>query len=254
MINQYYSKYFRNSKEPYSVTIAGQVIYIVTSPEDVQYLYKQTTTISWLRFVQDIYRWIGISQPNIDKLWQIPTEEQRKMYPVRKFPPNQMVEEYQFHQLLPGEKMDKIAKTFVDYIDESVRWQTLQKRCSYIHHSSSDGLTLSLMDWTAEIFIHATTEIYWGKSIWKVAPNLLTSFLAWEETTWKYVFQLPKFLSRDMYAAKDQLVDGFTAYYGQPKDKREDVTYYVTAAEKELRDISFDDHDIAKVNMLQHWA
>lgn len=230
------------------------MIYVVTSPEDVQNLYKQSAAISWLRFVQDIYRWIGISQPNIDKLWQTPTEEQKITHPMRKLPPNQMVEEYQHHQLLPGEKMDKIAKTFVGYVDESLRWQKLQKRSPFISESSSDAVTLSLMDWTADVFLHTTTEIYWGKSIWEIAPNLIETFLAWEETTWKYVFQLPRFLSRDMYAAKDQLVDAFTAYFGQPSNKREDATYFVKTAEEELRDIAFDDNDIGKVNMLQHWA
>ena len=234
--------------------MAGQVIYIITSPEDVQELYKHTTTISWLRFVQDLYRWIGISQPNIDKLWRAPTEDQKAKDPTRKFPPNQMVEEYQFHQLLPGENLDKIAKTFVRYVDEKVRWQQLQKKCPYIQGSSPNSVKISLMDWTADVFLHTTTEIYWGKTIWEVAPKLIESFLKWEETTWKYVFQLPRFLSRDMYAAKDQLVDAFTAYFEQPKSKRGDATYFVVTAEEELREIGFKDHDVAKVNMLQHWA
>ena len=254
MSDQRSSKHFRNSKEPYSITLAGQVIYVVTSPEDVQSLYKHTATISWTRFVQDIYRWIGISQPNINKLWQPPTVEQKTTHPMRKLPPNQMIEEYQFRQLISGENLEKIAKGMVGYVDERVRWQQLKEKSPYVLKSSSEFVTLSLMDWTADIFIHSLTEIYWGKSIWEVAPNLIETFLKWEETTWKYVFQLPKFLSRDMYAAKDQLVDAFTAYYGQPKNKREDATYYVEAAEEELRDIAFDDHDIGKVNMLQHWA
>ena len=229
------------------------MIYIITCPDDVQHLYKLTETISWLRFVQDIYRWIGISQPNINKLWQPPTVEQKIKHPMRKLPPNQMVEEYQFHQLLPGEKLDKIATTFVTHVNEKIRWELLQKQCASLD-PSSDALTLSLMDWTADVFLHTTTEIYWGKSIWKVAPNLIQSFLKWEETNWKYVFQLPKFLSRDMYAAKDQLVDAFARYFRQPSSERGDATYFVKTAENELRDIGFDDSDLGKANMLQHWA
>ena len=57
-----------------------------------------------------------------------------------------------------------------------------------------------------------------------------------------------------MYAAKNQLVDAFTAYYGLPRNKREDANYFVATAEEELRGIGFNDHDVAKVNMLQHWT
>ena len=172
---------------------------------------------------------------------------------MRKLSPNQMVEEYQFHLLLPGEKLDEITKTFVGHLDEKLRWQQLQSG-SYVLESSGHSVKVSLLDWTAAVFLQVTTEIYWGKTIWEVAPNLIQSFLKWEETTWKYVFQLPAFLSKDMYAAKDQLVDAFTAYFGQPKERRSDANYFVKTAEEELRDINFDDHNIAKVHMLQHWA
>ena len=79
--------------------------------------------------------------------------------------------------------MDKIAKMFVDYIDENVRWQQLQTERPYIFEPSSDSVKISLMDWTADVFLHTTTELYWGKGIWQVAPNLIDSFLKWEETT-----------------------------------------------------------------------
>ena len=249
-----YSTYFRNSKEPYSITIAGQVIYIVTSPEDVQTLYKSTLTISWLRFIQDLYRWIGIPQSKIDSLWRVPSEPEKVTYPVQKLPPTQRMSEYHTQQLLPGEKLDTMTQKFLSYVDERLRWQELYASKHCILESSSDSVKLSLMDWTADVFIRASTEIYWGKSIWKVAPNLIDAYLQWEETSWKYVFQLPRFFSRDMYAAKDQLLDGFAAYFGQQKDKREDATYFVTMTEEELRGLAFSDHDVGKVNMLQYWG
>lgn len=234
--------------------MAGQVIYVITSPEDLANMYKQTTGISWLRFVQDLYRWMGISQPNIDKLWQSPTKETQQSHPVRQHPPNDMVEIYQFHQLLPGERLDQISIPFVDFLDKKLRVEHLQRNCPYVLESSLDSIKISVIDWTSDVFIRTTTEIYWGKSIWKVAPNLFESFLTWEKTSWKYIFQLPRFLSEDMYAARAQLVDAFTAYFGQPKNKRADCNYFVQAAEEELRDVAIDEHDIAKVQMLQHWA
>lgn len=57
-----------------------------------------------------------------------------------------------------------------------------------------------------------------------------------------------------MYAAKDQLVNAFAAYFSLPNGERTDANYFVKTAEEELRDIGFNDHDLGKVHMLQHWA
>lgn len=234
--------------------MAGKVIYVITAPEDLANMYKQVTGISWVRFIQDLYRWMGISQHNMEKLWSNPTKETRLSHPIRKHPPQDMVEEYQFHQLLPGEELDRISKPFVDLVDQKLRLDNLWENCPYVLESSPDSIKISVIDWTSNVFIRATTEIYWGKSIWKIAPSLLESFLAWERTSWKYIFQFPRFLSGDMYAARAQLFDAFTAYFGQPREKREDANYFVKAAEEELRDIAIDERDMGKIHMLQHWA
>ena len=234
--------------------MAGQTIYVITSPEDVQSLYKNTTTISWLHFVQDLYRWIGFSQSNIDKLWQVPLGESKSPDLAPRLTPNEMIVKYQHRQLLPGEKMNEISKLFVEQITDRLRWENVCRGPDYIQERRGDSVTLSLIHWTSDVFIRTTTEAYWGKSIWSVAPSLIEHFLNWEATTWKYVFQLPHFLSREMYRARDQLIGAFTRYYGQPDHLRSDTAYFVPTAEAELRDIAFDDGEIAKVHMLQHWA
>ncbi len=166
-----------------------------------------------------------------------------------------MVESYQHNQLLPGAKMDKLAEYFVAEVDVKLQWQRLyDEPRPYVNIISRDVMHLSLMDWTADVFINTTTEMYWGKSIWKCDPALTDSFLKWEETTWKYVFQLPRFLSKDMYTARDRLIGAFRLYFAQPNAERADANYFVKTAEEELRDIEFGDFDVAKANMLQHWA
>ena len=234
--------------------IAGQVVYVITSPDDVQSLYKHTTTLSWQRFVQDLYHWMGISHSSIDKLWQAPTEEQRLLHPDRKLPPNEMVEQYEHRQLLPGESLDRFSEKFMEHLGKKLQWHQIQQDSAYTIENHFEWTKISLMDWTADIFLHTITELYWGKSIWQVAPNLIDSFRIWEQTTWKYVFRLPRFWSKDMYEAKDQIVDAFMAYFGLPKEKRKDTNYFVAAAEEELRDIALNDHDLARINMLQLWA
>ncbi|KAL8841956.1 MAG: hypothetical protein Q9176_002892 [Flavoplaca citrina] len=165
-----------------------------------------------------------------------------------------MIEEYQRHQLLPGRKLDNFAKAFVCHVDKMVSWQQVQVHVSSSRPVVSASVDISLMDWTTDVFLHATTETYWGRSIWGLAPNLIESFQKWEQTTWKYIFQVPRILSKDIYDARDELIAAFTAYFGQAKTTRADANYFVTTSEQELRDIAFNDNDVGKVHMLQYWA
>ena len=165
-----------------------------------------------------------------------------------------MIEKYEHHQLLPGKHMNDVSQLFLTQVSDRLRWENLTRDHVYVRERQADGVTVSLIDWTSDVFIRATTEAYWGRSIWTVAPNLIDSFRQWEATTWKYVFQLPRIFGKDMYTARDQLIGAFTAYFGQSAMLRQDTSYFVRAAEAELRDIGFGDVDIGRTHMLQHWA
>ena len=184
----------------------------------------------------------------------MPSEEQKLHIPDRSRPPNEMIESYQHRQLLPGSNMEVMAKNFVHQVDAQLKWPRLRSRRKYIREFASDHVKLSLVDWTTDVFLRTTTEAYWGKSIWKVGPELLGSFAVWEASTWKYVYQIPYIFSKDTYAAKDQLIQIFSDYCSLPEDERADSSLFVEMAETELRDIDFGNDDIAKCNMLQHWA
>lgn len=248
-------KYFGNTGQPFAITIGGQSIYILTSADDVEELYKNKTTVSWEFFVQDLYRWIGFSNKAIERLWQPPTEQQKTLTPLRILSPNEMVAEYQRRQLRPGKKLETLARSMIDHIDGLLQWHNLSIGQTRLRGDSEDPLSLSLIEWTSYAFIHSTTEIYWGRSIFKNDPSFLQTYNIWEKTTWKYVFQIPRFLSRDMYLARDRLIDVFTDYFKLPQSERADATsWFVPTAEAEMRDIGLTDRDLGRAHMLQHWA
>ena len=96
--------------------------------------------------------------------------------------------------------------------------------------------------------------MYWGKSMLRVAPQLIPALRKWERCSWKYLYNLPPYMRKETDAAKDELVQGFTAYYALPMSARMDAMEPVSAIEGELRNVDFEDGDVAKVNMLWHWA
>ncbi|KAL8871898.1 MAG: hypothetical protein Q9174_002367 [Haloplaca sp. 1 TL-2023] len=248
--------------EPFTITVGGQRIYVLTSPNDVDELYRNTTTLSWEVFAQDLYRWIGFSPSAIKRLWTPPSEKLKALNPERNvLPPNQMMMEYHHRQLRPGEQLEILSSSMLGHIQERLIWERLGETQStgIISNSGAsrcnDGtMNISLFDLTSHIFINSLTECYWGKKIFVLEPDLLSTFTTWEETNWKYVYQLPRFLSRDMYAARDRLIGAFTRYFALPKSERKDANWFIPRAEKEMRDVGIGDEDLGRAHMLQHWA
>lgn len=191
---------------------------------------------------------------NIEKLWpSIPLKPQKGSIPPKPSP-SQKLFEHRHHHLLPGESLDKISQTFWGFLDKEIQWQRLTARNIHPRASSSGWISINLYDWTTEVFVRTVTEIYWGKSVFTVAPQLIQSLRKWERCSWKYLYNLPPLMSKDTDVAKNELCQGFTKYFGLPKSQRLDAMNPVTAIEAELRNIDFNDSDIAKVNMLWHWA
>ena len=217
-------------------------------------LYKNTITLSWVQYVQNLYDWIGMSKSNIEKLWPSTPIKKFKDSGLPKFSPYQKLREHRHHHLLAADSTDKLSETFRGYHEKELRWQRLTANNAYLRASSSEWVDVSLHDWISEIFIRTSTEIYWGKSVFRVAPQLVTSLRKWERCNWKFLYNLPTFLSKDTATAKNELIQGFTTYFGLPKSQRLDAMTPVGATEDDSRNLDFKDSDIAKINMLWHWA
>lgn len=167
-----------------------------------------------------------------------------------------MIEEYHSQQLLPGGQLNQIATIFVDRLNDRVRWPSQNLSCDHSHvlKAFSGSVTVDVLGWTTHTFIHTVTEIYYGKLMLEIAPDLLKPFHKWEETSWKFLFQIPRFMSKDMYTAKGQLVDFFVAYFKRPEEQRDDANHFVKSVETELRTCGLDTEEVARIHMLSHWA
>lgn len=246
-------KYFRDTKEPYLITLAGESIYVLTSPRDVADVYKNTLTISWYDSIRDLYRWIGLSPSSIEKMWSAPSIEKKHLNPKAR-PSHEMVVEYHRQQLLPGSKVNiLLAEKLIPSLCRSICWESVEAHPACLK-TSTDSVTISLWNWCAETFIIGTTSAYYGERLSKMAPDLLKPFLIWESTNWKYMYRLPSSLSGDMLAAKDEIIDTFHNYFKTSESKRKDAIWYVGVVEDELRQSGLGSDEIAKINMLLHWA
>jgi hypothetical protein len=124
----------------------------------------------------------------------------------------------------------------------------------FVLDRSKDKTTVSLMDLCVDLFITGTGDNFLGHDWYKSHPDFLNAYLIWERTNWKYMFQFPGFLSRDMLSARELMVDSLVQYLRIPRDKKNDASYFFKSTENMLRELGCSEQDMARMLLLHLWA
>lgn len=155
-------------------------------------------------------------------------------------------------QLLPGERLDKLAGKLIRSIDESLQWERMPHL--YYPQSFSREMNISLMKWCGDILIDAAITALFGPLIYQIDSNIAQNFFDFNEDAWKLLFRYPRIAARKMYTAKKNLIDAFEAYFGLPKEQRADSAWLVQELEAEQRKIGIGDRDIATMGLMLLWV
>ncbi|KAL9619140.1 MAG: hypothetical protein Q9160_006229 [Pyrenula sp. 1 TL-2023] len=210
MTNEQRRHYFGNSGEPFSVTIMGEPIYILTSPEDVVAVYKLPKPLDPNPVVQEILRDFGLTKQTVKKIYS-DNFRNGKHYMDASHDDFKL----QFH---PGEKLTLLEQTLLGHIDKSLTWQNMSGRM--LISGSKKERTVSLYKWCAEVIVDAGTRALVGDLLHNIAPDILPQFFIFEEESWKLAFQYPVFAAKNMYSAKQYCDKAFCEYLRLPKEKR----------------------------------
>lgn len=165
-----------------------------------------------------------------------------------------MFNDYHRVQLQPGVNFDdSLHNRTIPGIERTLGFYVSVEHPAVLARSK-DGVTVSLLELCNELFVRGTAESFLGKSVFRVNPDLVNVFRRWERTNWKYMFQMPKFMSKDMVAAKDEIIHTFVDYFRLPYEERSDYNQFIKDSEKLAKEIGFDEMDTAKIFMLHFWA
>lgn len=227
--------------------IAGQMIYVLTSPQDVTEIYRNTKTLTFHEYVQDVMRSIGVSKNGIGKLWHTTTDTKSPKRVKKSLA--EAGEDYYREQLLPGHELDVLWKRIMRFVDTEVTWENLVK------HPVPDGLpNVSLLDWTRDVLLKAVTEAFFGDQLMKLEPQLLDYFTAFDDESWKLTYKYPRQASKNMYQAKDNMVAAIEKYLRLPKDQRPEQAWLIGKLEAETDNVGIDTHDLAAMITSLLWV
>ncbi|KAL8940113.1 MAG: hypothetical protein Q9216_002994 [Gyalolechia sp. 2 TL-2023] len=137
-------QYFSDSREPFSITVAGVELYIITSPQDMSLVYKNTTTLSFDDFIRDLHIAFAMSISGQDKMWNA-SKGKCLLHQA-----NDLHRE----QLHPGPHLNSLTSKVLEQIEFSL--------CSYdvLVKEGHEGRTLSLYSWCADVLVYTVRDVH----------------------------------------------------------------------------------------------
>jgi cholesterol 7alpha-monooxygenase len=235
------------------MTVAGETIYIVPAAHDAAAVWRNSSTISMDPISVKMYTWIGVSEANRSALFSTHAHAQYNEGNQKPLTPTRMMIELHHRQVHPGEKYDHHfrGKTLPALLHDM---DLHRENNLAVLDRSGNFIKISLLKLCMQVFIKGQTDAFLGQAIWKADQDLLSWFMIWEHTNWKYLFQPPEFLSGDMLKAKQKLIGAFAKYLSMPRDERQDAGYFAQATEDMLREVGLSDREIGGILMLHYWA
>ena len=238
-------KYFNGSREPFTITLAGTKLYILTNPRDISTAYRNSSTLSFDIFVKLLIRTCGTSKLIVERLYQDPPPSS-----VRKESLGKAIHKFQVQQSSPGKNLEDVSVVIASYLEKAL---VLQKMATKEDPKAKDLLYLSLKKCCADLVIGASQMAYFGESLSEINPNLAQTFIEFDSHSWQLLYHFPRLISKGMYAAKDSIIDTLTAYFETPGE-RTDAAWVTRLLEREMRALGFTTREMGTLMMLQYWG
>ncbi|KAF2464777.1 cytochrome P450 [Lindgomyces ingoldianus] len=246
--------YFHDDRKPFSITLAGKRLYIITAPQDVTTTCRNSSTLSMDIFTQDVMRGFDVSPWALVRVFQKPGEDFQLINsnPRHKSLAHLTMEHFR-RQLFPGEKLAELGRITLDYINGAVRWECLSSP-KFLLADAGEYREISLLHWCEDVLLQAATQSFFGSALIGLSPNLLDNFLAFDAVSWKLMYRLPRILSQDMEEQKYNLIKAIETYLDLPKEQRPGANWFTEMQEFEMRGLDISTRDIAKLISAIYWV
>ncbi|MCJ1465351.1 hypothetical protein MMC07_003969 [Pseudocyphellaria aurata] len=242
--------------QTYKLTLCGQKLYIMTSPRDISRIYKSTEALTFDDFMRGMLLRLGASSDAVRR-WLPSSGVNTKGHIPGSSDPlphdyGHLGEQLCRKQLLPGQNLDKLQGVLINNIEQSLQWHKLSG--NIVLYYTQEVKTVSLLNWCRDVLLDGATRAFFDESLMQIDPKLFESFYVFDDLSWQLHFGYPRFMSRTMYAAKDQIIDALTVYFKQPQQERKGEVWLIRNLENEMRLLGIEDRDIAAIIMPLYWV
>ncbi|KAI0837162.1 putative cytochrome p450 [Hypoxylon sp. FL0890] len=238
------SKYF-GTKEPYSLTVFGNTLYIVTESYDTTEVYKNDDMLS-----SEIFQGLKATYAKLPK--DKPGFPNPQGVSFGSFVP-----QMHMHQLYSGKNLQVVEDNFRNWFHRSLSLPELKRACFQFATIKTDGSVEMLLGrWCSDISIRSGEAAYFGDVLSQINPNLANDVLAFDDLGWQVMYQYPSFLSHKMSAARAKVQHSFREYLKVPQSQRSasGAIWLINAMEDEAKALGVCDDDIAVLWFNMYWS
>ncbi|KAL4946606.1 cytochrome P450 [Aspergillus oleicola] len=235
---------FGNSRSPFRITSLGKSLYIITDPVDIGEVNRHSQAFTLEPLAQDLLLKFGISKPATERLflpYANPNAKAPRAGPLHAT--DAIIDLYRQH-ISPGKELD----AFVE--GDIIPRLAIILSPTELGLSAREAKKMSLHSLCVQALVNGIVRSYYGETILKIQPDFAARYMDWEKSSWKFLMGLPRFLSRDMLAAKDDMIGLFVEYFSLKPEERGHENFWVESVERLLRDLDLTNEEIARMFML----
>lgn len=209
----------------------GEVLYIVTSPSDVQSIYKEPK-LSFDAVISDFMAGFGSTPDTLQKMFDKKGKSKSWM---------DLSHDDLKLQMHPGEKFEELNNSLLLNIDSWLQWDRIVGFPIMPQPSLTGSKTVSLWKWCYVVLVDSATRSMFGEAIFDIYPDVLENFYSFDEEGWKLPYKLPKFAAKKLYRTLARSQAAFGDFLALPKEQRQDSSWIVKQLEDGMIDLGVKD-------------
>ena len=251
------SNHFKKSYQPFSVRLLGERLYIVSAPQDVAMVYKNSSTFSWDAYLDRLLDAFGLTADARKLSWTRPEHGQFDDTKMRVINPQSktlvhLIEDFYKIQLLPGKQLDIFMGTVLTRLDQSLMWTSMQG--PYVLRSTMETRKLSMKHLCAHLVTDTTTRAMFGDLIFEFEPDLINYMAVFNAWSWACVFGVPSIFTPALSKAKIVLSKAINKYVRTPKHLRHSEAWSITSIIDAAECFGMDEESTTAMLFMIWWA
>lgn len=206
-------------------------MYVITSPPDVAEAFKRADSLGWEGHLNDIFRNFGMNPESLRLSWMKPTASdygpENSVNP-QLLPLIRLIENIYARQLLPGVHMDEMSESWVQSLQTTLSWSTMDYCVVKADDNEKGGRkTLSLKRLCQHTMLEAGMYSFFGHKINQLDPNFIQNMLVFNENAWMLFYGLPQFFASAVLTPQRALKKTFEKFASLPESARQDQSWGV---------------------------
>ncbi|KAF2019660.1 cytochrome P450 [Aaosphaeria arxii CBS 175.79] len=252
--------YFNNNRAPFKLIIMGEVVYVITSAQDTNSVYKKDDYFSMNPWVVELMGNFGASPASVKAMWSNISDAEKGQSPLDlvlkgwKDKPLKEVCVKLFQTFLnPGQQSDEILKVLLGTIHDRMHWDAIPEKLIHAGQGGNEQI-ISLAKWSQEVLLEGATRSFFGGKLLDIQPDLFDSFFEFDENSWKISYQIPGPFAQDVQRSKKIAENAFQKYFEVPIEQRPDTSDLMKNVESAMRANGIPPKDMGVLVLMFYWV